>query len=152
MNAKTVERNEKLIDEILNETEPAIPKLGTNPKDKLGAKKVSISKLPPAGIIHGAHGMMNGAAKYGPYNWRGNAVIASIYVDAIMRHVMAYFDGEEVAPDSGVTHLGHVIACAAILLDAKATGNLVDDRPKGGKAAEILEQLNAQIKKEAERG
>lgn len=91
--------------------------------------------------------MMNGAQKYGPYNWRGNAVISSIYVDALMRHAMAWFDEkEEVAEDSKVHHLGHVIACAAILLDAQATGNLVDDRPEGGKAATILTKLNQQIK------
>lgn len=132
---------------------PNKPKpLGTNPKDLLGMKKVSISKLPPVGIVHGAHGMMNGAVKYGPYNWRGNKVIASIYYDAIMRHAMAFFDGEDIAADSGVTHLGHIIACASILLDAEATGNLVDDRPKGGKTAQVLDKLNVQIKKESERG
>jgi hypothetical protein len=116
----------------------------------LGAKKVSITKLPAAGIIHGAHAMMNGAAKYGPYNWRGNPVIASIYVDAVMRHVLAWFDErEETAEDSGCHHLGHAIASLAIILDAAATGNLVDDRPQGGKGATTLARLNAQIKERA---
>lgn len=125
--------------------------LGTNPKDLLGVKKVSISKLPAVGIIHGAHAMMDGAKKYGPYNWRDNAVVASIYVDAIQRHLLAWFDEhEETAQDSGVTHLGHVIACAALLLDAQATGNLIDDRPKGGKAATVLAELNAKIKSKQE--
>lgn len=127
--------------------------LGNNPKDLLGAKKVSITKLPAAGIIHGAHAMMNGAEKYGPYNWRGNAVISSIYVDAIMRHVMAWFEGEEEAEDSGVHHLGHVIACASILLDAQATKNLVDDRPIKdfvGAASILLTELNAKVKARAD--
>jgi len=120
---------------------------GTNPKDLLGVKKVSISKFPAAGLIHGAHAMMDGARKYGPYNWRGNKVIASIYVDALLRHVTAWFDEhQEEAPDSGVHHLGHVEACCAILLDAQETGNLIDDRPVPGKAAEILERLAAKIK------
>lgn len=122
------------------------PNLGSNPKDKLGAKKVSITKLPAVAVLHGAHAMMNGAAKYGPYNWRGNKVIASIYYDALIRHALSSFEGEEVAEDSGVDHLGHVIACCAILLDAKATGNLIDDRPSGGRAVEVLEALNAKIK------
>lgn len=127
-------------------------KFGHNPKDKLGAKKVSISKLPAVGIIHGAHAMMNGSKKYGPYNWRGNAVIASIYVDAMFRHLMAWFDErEDVAPDSKVKHLGHIIANAAILLDAEATGNLVDDRPANGRAAAVLKQIENTNAKETKR-
>lgn len=91
--------------------------------------------------------MMNGAAKYGPYNWRGNPVVASIYVDALMRHVMAWFDEkEEFAEDSGVHHLGHALACCAILLDARETGNLADDRPVQGKGATLLKEVNEKIK------
>jgi hypothetical protein len=124
-------------------------KFGNNPKDKIGARKVSVSKLPAVGIIHGAHAMMNGSKKYGPYNWRGNAVIASIYVDAMMRHLMAWFEREDVASDSKVKHLGHVIANASILLDAQATGNLKDDRPTNGRAAAVLKQIENQNAKEA---
>ncbi len=88
-----------------------------NPKDLLGVKKVSLSKLPPVALLHASHAVMNGAEKYGPYNWRSKAVRASIYVDACERHLAAWFDGEEEAADSGVHHLGHAIACLAILLD-----------------------------------
>jgi hypothetical protein len=109
----------------------------------LGIKKVSITKLPMVGVVHGAHAMMYGASKYGPYNWRDNAVIASIYIDATLRHLAAWFDEkEEVAKDSGVHHLGHVLANMAILLDAMETGNLIDDRPHSGKAATVLARLN----------
>jgi hypothetical protein len=103
--------------------------LGVNPKDLVGSTKVSITKLPAITTVMGAMAMMDGAGKYGPYNWRGKKVIASIYVDALMRHAMAWFEGQESAGDSQVHHLGHVVACAGILLDAQATGNLVDDRP-----------------------
>lgn len=122
--------------------------LGPNPKDSIGSTKVSISKLPMIAIAHGARAMMDGAQKYGPFNWRDNAVVASIYVDAMMRHVAAWFDREENAPDSGIHHLGHALANAAILLDAQETGNLIDDRPQKGKFAEVLSKLNATIKKE----
>lgn len=101
----------------------------TNPKDLIGSTKVSLSKFPAVGIVHGAHAMMDGAAKYGAYNWRAKKVGASIYVDAAMRHIAAWFEGEELAKDSQVHHLGHAIACCAILLDAQETGNLIDDRP-----------------------
>lgn len=120
--------------------------LTANPKDLLGAAKVSISKLPAVAVLHGAHAMMNGADKYGPYNWRDKKVRAVIYVDAAARHLEAWFEGEETAEDSGVHHLGHAIACCAILLDAQETGNLVDDRPAGGAYNKVLKRLNAIIK------
>lgn len=123
--------------------------LGTNPKDLLGVQKVSLTKLPAVAVYHGAHAMMDGARKYGPFNWRDNAVIAHIYVDAALRHLTAWFEGEEVASDSGVHHLGHALACCAILLDAQETGNLKDDRPKGGKGPAVLSRLNAVIKNRA---
>lgn len=106
-----------------------------NPKDLMGAKKPSMTKLPAIAVAHGNHAMMNGAEKYGSYNWRAKKVIASIYVDAAKRHLDAWFEGEEVADDSGVHHLGHAIASIAILLDAQTTGNLIDDRPVVGSSA-----------------
>jgi hypothetical protein len=100
-----------------------------NPKDLLGAKKPSMTKLPAIAVAHANHAMMNGAEKYGAFNWRSKKVIASIYIDAAIRHLFAYFEGEQIADDSGVHHLGHAIASIAILLDAESTGNLIDDRP-----------------------
>ena len=119
-----------------------------NPKDLLGVKKVSLTKLPPVAVLHAAHALMNGATKYGPYNWRDKAVRASIYVDACERHLNAWLDGEEDATDSGVHHLGHAIACLAILLDAQEAGKLVDDRPLQGAGGfcRVLDRLNQKIK------
>ena|SRR5579872_1275595 len=117
-------------------------KLGTNPKDLLGIKKVPLNLVPAIGIIYEADAMRDGGLKYGPYNWRKNKVIASIYIAAAMRHIMAWHDQrEENALDSGVHHLGHARACLNILLDAQRTGNLIDDRPEGGKAADLMRQL-----------
>jgi hypothetical protein len=61
--------------------------------------------------------------------------------------LFAWFDGEEVASDSGVHHLGHAMACLAILLDAQETGNLVDDRPTSNQGAynSLVNRLNAEI-------
>lgn len=130
----------------------------TNPKDLLGVQKASITKLPAVGIAWGAMAMMDGAAKYGPYNWREKDVVASIYIDAAIRHLHQWFEGQEVASDSKVHHLGHAIACCAILLDAQFTGNLKDDRPIDEKTdkdryakfldmlSDIIKEKNAAIK------
>lgn len=118
-----------------------------NPKDAIGAKKVSISKLPPIAILHGSHAMMNGAKKFGAYNWRKEKVRTSIYVDAAIRHLLTWFEGEEIAPDSKVHHLGHALANCAILLDAQAVGTLHDDRPKGftKRYKKVLDALHKKI-------
>ncbi len=122
--------------------------LGENPKDRLGVLKVSLTKLPAVASVHAAHAMMDGAEKYGPYNWRKNKVFASIYVDAALRHLEAWYEGEENAPDSEAHHLGHAIACCGILLDAQETGNLVDDRPDGkGVLTRVLDRLGEIIRR-----
>lgn len=100
----------------------------TNPKDVIGSDKVPLSLFPAAALEHGSLAMLEGALKYGRDNFRVAGVRSSIYVDAALRHIMAWNNGEDVAPDSGVSHLGHVLACVAIILDAQAQGSLTDDR------------------------
>jgi hypothetical protein len=116
-----------------------------NPKDRAASTKIDISLFPPVAVIHGAHAMMDGAQKYGPYNWREKKVHARVYLSAAMRHILDCLDGEDLAGDSGVLHLGHAIACCAILIDAMETGNLIDDRPKKGVASAVLDRLQKQI-------
>lgn len=112
----------------------------TNPKDLIGAKKPRLSLVPPSGLVYAALAMANGASKYGPYNWREKKVQTMIYLEACMRHILAYQDGEEVAADSGIPHLGHALACLLILIDAKETGNMIDNRPKPGAMAALIEK------------
>lgn len=115
-------------------------KLATNPKDLIGLTKVPLHLVPPAGLIHEALAMQDGAEKYGAFNWRANAVLASIYVAAALRHIYAWYDGEDVAADSGHHHLGHARACLGIILDALETDSLGDDRPDPGATSRLLER------------
>jgi len=119
---------------------------GINPKDLIGATKVDLSLVPPAATLHTATAMMDGAAKYGPYNWRENPVKAMVYIAAAQRHLSQFLDGENFDPISGVHHLGHASACLAIMLDAIETGNLADNRPIAGKSGEIIRRFNADTK------
>jgi hypothetical protein len=113
---------------------------GTNPKDLIGVKKPRLSLVSPAGIIYESLAMQNGGAKYGPFNWREKKVQAMIYIEACMRHLLSWQDGEEIAADSGVPHLGHAKACLGILIDAIETNSIIDDRPKNGCAAKLIER------------
>lgn len=109
-----------------------------NPKSQFGIKKPSLSYVPASALYYLGQAMEFGALYagdgngYGPFNWRGVGVTvaASVYHDARLRHDFSWYDGrEELAPDSLAHHLGHSMACDAILLDALICGNLLDDRP-----------------------
>jgi hypothetical protein len=101
----------------------------TNPKDAIGDKKIPLWLLSPIGSMHWAIAQFAGLIKYGAWNWRVAGVRSSIYVSAMRRHLDAYVSGEEFDPVDGSHHLGNIMACAAILLDAQAAGKLIDDRP-----------------------
>lgn len=102
-----------------------------NPKSELGAQKSPLHLIPPPALMEMGWAMQNGADKYGAYNWRGNTVSASVYQAAAMRHLLAFYQGQDIDPSSGAHHLAHAMACCAIVLDAINHGNLNDDRPPG---------------------
>lgn len=103
-----------------------------NPKESIGSSKVPLHLVPPSAIHYLALAFKDGAAKYGPYNWREAGVSASVYYAAAMRHLSAWLDGQNESSDAGVHHLAHVMACCAIVLDAESVGRLNDDRPPSG--------------------
>lgn len=103
-----------------------------NPKTAVGASKVPLHLVPPVAAHYMALAFKDGAAKYGPYNWREHTVSASVYYGAMRRHMDAWWDGENLSQDALVHHLGHVMACCAIVLDAMTIGKLNDDRPSPG--------------------
>lgn len=113
---------------------------GVNPKDLIGDTKPDLSLVPPAAVIYMALAMGDGAKKYGPYNWREKKVRCRVYLAACLRHIQQFLDGEELAEDSGRPHLGHALACLGIVVDAKETGNLVDDRPIPGAASDLIKR------------
>lgn len=127
--------------EDLNREEASKGLPDSNPKTLLGIAKPPISAIPPVAILQLGQAMKDGRTKYGPMNWRNQSITASVYYDAAGRHLMAWFDGEDHASDSGVHHLAHAMACCAILLDAMQQGTLNDDRATPGKFSELVAEL-----------
>lgn len=113
----------------------------TNPKDLIGTNKVPLDLWPTTATAVGALGMLDGALKYGRDNYRAIGIRPSIYVAACKRHLDAWMEGEEHASDSGVPHLGHALACLAIIVDAAAAGKMVDDRKVKGGYAKLMAEL-----------
>lgn len=114
----------------------------TNPKDAVGTKKAPISTVPSGIIMELGLAMLEGARKYGRHNYRVAGVRASVYYDAAGRHLLAWWEGEDIDPDSGLPHLSKAMATLAVLRDAQMNDMCTDDRPPAMKKG-WLAKLNA---------
>jgi hypothetical protein len=119
----------------------------SNPKDMIGSNKLPLHLWPETATLMGCLGFLDGALKYGRSNFRAVGVKASIYYDAAKRHLNAWFEGEDLDPDSGLPHLAHALACIAILVDADAAGKLTDDRMIKGGYRKLVEKLTPHVKR-----
>ena len=89
--------------------------------------KVRPGQVPAHFRLDLAAAMTEGAIKYGPRNYRQGCEW-SRYVDAMERHWLAWLAGEDIDPDSGISHLAKAAACLAILHDLQRLGLGEDDR------------------------
>ena len=101
----------------------------TNPKDALGVRKVPFSTLSGPVLAAMGNAMLEGALKYGRHNYRVIGVKASVYFDAFNRHIWAWWEGEDIDPESGKSHLVKALTCLLVLVDAAWRGKMIDDRP-----------------------
>lgn len=108
--------------------EKEIPQ-GINPKQALGQASLPLNLFSPLATAYGSIGKLNGKLKYGLSNFVATPVIASIYADAIRRHLDKWMAGQEFDEADGVPHFAAMLANIDILLCARAAGTLVDDRP-----------------------
>lgn len=117
------------------------PTKAGNPKDAISGSKLPLGLWPATATAMGALGLLDGATRYGQANYRVMGARASVYINALRRHLEAYAEGEEASPDSGVPHLASMLANIAILVDCSAAGNLVDDRTFPGGYHTLVDQL-----------
>lgn len=101
----------------------------SNPKDAIGSKKAPLSTLSMPVCFEVAGGMLEGGCKYGRHNYRVMGVRASVYYDATMRHLAAWWEGQDIDPDSGMHHVSKAIASLFVLRDAMIHNKCYDDRP-----------------------
>ncbi|MBT8169865.1 dATP/dGTP diphosphohydrolase domain-containing protein [Falsiruegeria litorea] len=100
-----------------------------DPKQAVGMAKVPFQALPFAVLAELAVAHGEGALKYGRHNWRSGEVVASTYYAAALRHLFAWIEGEDIDPDSGLSHLTKAMASLGVLRDAQIQGRAIDDRP-----------------------
>jgi hypothetical protein len=78
-----------------------------------------------------------GAIKYKDNNWREGTRWGRCYA-ALQRHVTAWWEGEELDPETGLSHLAHAGCCLFFLMEFQRNGWGDDDRFKGQTGAEML--------------
>jgi hypothetical protein len=71
-----------------------------------------------------------GANKYKPRNWEQGLVWGRVFA-ATMRHLWAWWRGEDTDTETGKSHLDHAQACIHFLSHYVKTKTGVDDRPIG---------------------
>ncbi len=101
----------------------------SNPKDSIGIAKVPMSVLPAQVILELGLGLFEGDRKYGRSNYRVAGVRGSVYYDATMRHLMGWWEGQDIDPDSGLNHITKAITSLLVLRDAMINDMWTDDRP-----------------------
>ena len=56
-----------------------------------------------------------GADKYEDHNWRGGIKHSRLYA-SLLRHLTAYWDGQTLDEESGLSHLDHAVANLAMMI------------------------------------
>jgi hypothetical protein len=52
--------------------------------------------------------LMYGANKYAPNNWKKGLSMSEIS-ESLLRHLFAFMEGEDTDPESGESHIGHIM-------------------------------------------
>ena len=91
--------------------------------------KVRIELVPSSFIKATAEVFTWGALKYDDRNWE-RGFPYSVPYSSLMRHLLAWFDGEDLDPESGLNHLKHAACNLAMLIDFVEKGKGEDDRSK----------------------
>ena len=94
---------------------------------KFDEEKIRTDLLPVNALMRIANIFTFGAKKYGAYNWEKGILNSRLYA-ACLRHLFAYWRGEQKDPESGMSHLHHAGCCIMMLIDNEDLRKELDDR------------------------
>jgi hypothetical protein len=98
---------------------------------KFDTGKPPMSLAPRCAHEEEAKALAFGADKYGPHNWRQGFAWSRL-LDAAMRHLVAFIDGEDLDHETGISHIAHLRCNTGFLLEHIKYGLGTDDRYKRG--------------------
>ena len=94
---------------------------------KFDLDKPSIGLIPTSALFEEANVLDFGAKKYGPHNWRKGMEWQRL-IDAALRHITQFNDGEDLDAESGHHHLAHARCCLGFLIEYTLTHPELDNR------------------------
>lgn len=89
--------------------------------------KLRYDLLPPYPIQQLVKILSGGADKYGDKNWEKGMAWSRCYA-SLMRHLMAWWMGEDKDKESGESHLAHAMCNLVFLMEYERTHPEKDDR------------------------
>jgi hypothetical protein len=99
-------------------------------KSAESASKPRLELLPGAALEQIAEVLTFGANKYGAHNWCRGARWGR-YFAALLRHLFAWWRGEDLDPETGMSHLAHAGCCLLFLMEYQRNSWGTDDRFQG---------------------
>ena len=119
-----------------------------NKHPKQGGVKFDLGKprmdlLDPYAIEQLAKVLTFGANRYGDYNWQKGIKYSRILA-AIGRHWFKYMSGESIDPESGLSHIAHIMCNCLFLLHFEKYQPTLDDRPNFGKTKRTKQRRTLQ--------
>ena len=102
-------------------------------KNAIGDRnKPRLSLIPKDALWSLGSALTHGEYKYGTYNWRKGIKI-SYLIDAALRHINEFNEGEDIDKDSRNHHLGNAMANLAMIISLMNSNPELDDRFKSKK-------------------
>lgn len=92
--------------------------------------KLRYDLIPVAALQDVAKVLTVGAAKYGERNWEKGFPWSNPYA-SLQRHMQAWWSGEDLDPETGLSHLAHACCNLMMLQQFEHVYREGDDRPKG---------------------
>lgn len=84
---------------------------------KYDGEKPKMHLLPPKAIVEISKVLTFGAAKYDAENWRKLDDLQNRYTAGALRHIFAHMDGEQLDPETNLSHLAHAMCCLLFKLE-----------------------------------
>jgi len=130
--AKATRASVKYVDQLLARISSENWREEVTPK-KMGGQKFDSDKLrydllPPELLEEVARVLAFGAEKYSARNWELGMQWSRPF-GAMMRHMWAWWGGEDKDPETGYSHLAHAACCIAFLVAYERGNAGEDDRP-----------------------
>lgn len=91
---------------------------------KYDGDKPRMSLIPPKAILEVAKVLTYGSKKYSAENWRKVPEAHQRYLDAALRHINQYHQGQIIDNETGINHLAHAICSLLFIVELDTSDEL----------------------------